>query len=86
MADTSCDTEEDEVDESVDSSIDCSILSKVGETSVNLDAEFTFCGEHPHAVGRCFLEVLTLSLILSSDIIFPFAIAPGHGVFRLVSL
>lgn len=60
---------EDEMDKSVDHSIDCSTLSDDDETSILLDAEFTFCGERPHAVGRCFLEVwsITLSLVFSSD-------------------
>ena len=51
------DTEENETDENIDYSVDCSALSKYDETSLHLDAEFTLCGEHTHAVGRCFLEV-----------------------------
>lgn len=51
------DTKEDETDKSIDYSIDCSTLSKIDETSLHFDAGFTLCGEHPHAVGRCFLEV-----------------------------
>ena len=57
VEDTSSDTEEDDTDKSIDDSIDCSTVSKNDEISLNLDAEFTLCGEHPHAVGRCFLEV-----------------------------
>lgn len=49
--------EEDVVDKSIDHSIDCSTSSDDAETSILLDAKFTFCGERPHAVGRCFLEV-----------------------------
>jgi len=63
--DDPCNAEEDEVDESVDDCIDCSSLSEDDEASIVLDAKFTFCGERPHAVGRCFLEVWRRHCVLS---------------------
>ena len=55
--DTSYDTEEDEVDYCIDHPADYSTFFRNDETSLCLDANFTSSEEHPHAVGRCFLEV-----------------------------
>ena len=55
--DASCDAVGDETEGGNEKCIDFSSLCEMDETSVDLDAEFTSCGEHPDVVGRCFLEV-----------------------------